>query len=86
MFKYIAVGIVCLAGQADATKLHVSNQAKLELEAQAAIKALNKVESRIKLMGENGELEEGNFDWNKITGRIGNAFNNVKSRLDSLFH
>ena len=87
MFKYLAVGIICLAGQANASKLHAGNQAKLELEAKEAIRALNKVENRIKLMGENGELEELNpVDWNKIGSRIGNAFNNVRSRLDGLFH
>ena len=86
MFKYLAVGIVCLAGQAEATKLHVSNQAKLEMEAEAAINALNKLENRIKLMEENGETLNNNFDWSNIQHRIGTAINGIRSSIHGLFH
>ena len=86
MFKILAVGIVCLAGQVEATKLHVSNQAKLEMEAEAAIKALNKVENRIKLMEKNGEELNGNFNWADIQHRIGTAINGIRDSVHGLFH
>ena len=69
MFKFITLAFICFiafAGVTEAAKLHQSNSASLKVETKAAVKALEALNHRIKLMEDNGEDVDFNLgNWAK---------------------